>query len=203
MTAAGLFYVGAVLIINGLLLLGIVSARAAAPINLFVGSLQVIVPTVLLIQAADVPDIAEAAPLYLFGFTYLWVGINTITDWDMRGLGWFSLFVAVSALALSAYNGLILADGPFAVIWLYWAVLWFLFFCVLGIELAHLTRLTGWFAIITGIVTAAVPGALLVTGYWPTNTAVAIALAAVGVASVIGLWSFTVRTEPREPAPTA
>lgn len=202
MSAAGLFYVGAVLIINGLLLLGVISARAASPLNLFVGSLQVVVPTVLLIQATEVLDIAEATPLYLFGFTYLWVGINTATDWDMRGLGWFSLFVAVSALGMSFYNGLVLADGPFAVIWLYWAVLWFLFFCVLGIEIAHLTRFTGWFAIITGIVTAAVPGALLATGFWPTNTVVATTLAVVGVVSVLGLWLFTVRNEPREPAST-
>jgi len=202
MSAAGLFYVGAVLIINGLMLLGVVSAKAASPLNLFVGALQVVVPTVLMIQSADVLVVADATPLYLFGFTYLWVGINTAADWDMRGLGWFSLFVAVSALALSGYNGLIRADEPFAVIWLYWAVLWFLFFCVMGLELAHLSRFTGWFAIITGIVSAAIPGALQATGHWPTNAAVAVALAVVGVVSVVVLWLSTVRDQPRGTATT-
>ncbi|GAA1111103.1 AmiS/UreI family transporter [Nocardiopsis metallicus] len=201
MSAAGLFYVGAVLIINGLLLLGVISAKAAAPLNLFVGSLQVVVPTVLLVQAADTFAIADAAPLYLFGFTYLWVGVNAITGWEQHGLGWFSLFVSATALTTAVYTGLIRGDGPFAVIWLYWAVLWFLFFCVLGVERTHLARLTGWFAIITGVVTAAVPGALLVSGYWPTNTPVAIALACVGVLSLAWLWLSTARPAPEETTP--
>lgn len=204
MSDAGLFYVGAVLIINGLLLLGVVSAKAAAPLNLFVGALQVVVPTVLLIQAEHPDAVAAAAPLYLFGFTYLWVGLNAITGWDQQGLGWFSLFVAVTALAMSAHTALAASDGPFAVIWLYWAVLWFLFFCVLGIERTELARLTGWFAILTGVVTAAVPGALLATGYWPTATGpVTVALAAVGAAGLLLLWPLTVRAAPRPPVVAA
>ena len=103
---------------------------------------------------------------------------------------------------MAAYTGLIRGDGPFAVIWLYWAVLWFLFFCALGIERTHLARLTGWFAIITGVVTAAVPGALLVSGYWPTDTPVAIALACVGVLSLAWLWLSTARPAPEETTPT-
>jgi putative amide transporter protein len=204
MSDAGLFYVGAVLIINGLLLLGVVSAKAAAPLNLFVGALQVVVPTVLLIQAEHPDAVAAAAPLYLFGFTYLWVGLNAITGWDQQGLGWFSLFVAVTALAMSVHTALAASDGPFAVIWLYWAVLWFLFFCVLGIERTELARLTGWFAILTGVVTAAVPGALLATGYWPTaGGPVTVALAAVGAAGLLLLWPLTVRAAPRPPVVAA
>lgn len=202
MSEAGLFYVGAVLVINGLLLLGTISARAAAPLNLFVGALQVVGPTILLSQATTTVQLTEAAPLYLFGFTYLWVGINAVTDWDQRGLGWFSLFVAVSAVAMSAYNALVPGDWPFVVIWLYWAVLWFLFFCVLGLQLDSLTGYTGWFAIVTGIVTAAVPGALLVVGHWTTASAVAVALLLVGVVTLVGLWPFTVRsrTGPADPS---
>ena len=39
MGSVGLLYVGAVLVINGLMLLGVVEARSAAPLNLFVGGL--------------------------------------------------------------------------------------------------------------------------------------------------------------------
>ncbi|PSK95691.1 AmiS/UreI family transporter [Murinocardiopsis flavida] len=186
MSAVGLFYVGAVLILNGLLLLGVVSAKGAAPLNLFVGGLQVVVPTALLIRADDPAAVFEAAPLYLFGFTYLWVGINAAMAWDQRGLGWFSLFVSVTAVAVSVYNGAALGDGPFAVIWLYWAVLWFLFFLVLGLDTARLSRLTGWFAIVTGVVTAAVPGALLVVGLWPAPTAAPAAAITTGALALIG-----------------
>ena len=51
MAIVGLLYVGAVLFINGLLLIGAVDPRAAAPINLFVGALQVVTPTYLIFTA--------------------------------------------------------------------------------------------------------------------------------------------------------
>jgi putative amide transporter protein len=198
MSDAGLFYVGAVLVINGLMLLGTLSARAAAPLNLFVGGLQVVVPTLLLVQADDTAAVAAAAPLYLFGFTYLWVGINAITGWDQQGLGWFSLFVAVSATAMAGYTGLLRADWPFAVIWLYWAVLWLLFFLVLAQGHHHLTRATGWFAIVTGVVTAASPGALLIVGHWPDHPATAAVLLLIGALTALALWR---NGAPRSPNP--
>ncbi|MDA8371593.1 MAG: transporter [Nocardiopsaceae bacterium] len=193
MSAVGLFYVGSVLIINGLVLLKVISAEAATPLNLFVGALQVTVPTALLLHDPGPMTAADAGPLYLFGFTYLWVGINAITGWDPRGFGWFSLFVAITAVAVSGYTGLARGDGPFAVIWLYWAVLWFLFFCVLGLGLSRLTRTTGWFAIVTGVATAAVPGFLLMTGYWPTTPMVTIGLVAVALLTLIWLGAAAMR----------
>ena len=53
----GLLYVGAVLFINGLMLLGKVDATAAAMFNLFVGALQVITPTVLIFTADGDTDV--------------------------------------------------------------------------------------------------------------------------------------------------
>ena len=48
MGSVGLLYVGAVLFLNGAMLLGWVKARSAAPMNLFVGVLQVVTPTYLI-----------------------------------------------------------------------------------------------------------------------------------------------------------
>ncbi len=85
MGAVGLLYVGAVLVVNGVMLLGLVSPAGAAPLNLFVGALQVVTPTYLIVAAGgDQAQIALAAGLYYFGFTYLWVGINGITGWPGR-----------------------------------------------------------------------------------------------------------------------
>ncbi|MDH3295401.1 MAG: AmiS/UreI family transporter, partial [Acidimicrobiia bacterium] len=44
----GLLYVGAILFLNGVMLLGWVDSRSAAPLNLFVGLLQVVTPTYLI-----------------------------------------------------------------------------------------------------------------------------------------------------------
>jgi len=144
MGAVGLFYVGAVLFVNGMMLLGRVDPRAAGYINLFVGGLQVVVPTVLLVQSdGDPARVLAASGLYLFGFTYLYVGLNLLTGTDGTGVGWYSLFVAVAALGFSAVNFAQLNDGPFGVIWLYWAFLWFLFFLLLGLKRDRLGTYTG------------------------------------------------------------
>ena len=203
MGLVGLLYVGAVLFINGLLLLGVVEGRAAAPINLFVGALQVVTPTYLIFTANDDPRVILAASgLYLFGFTYLYVGINLLAGLDTTGVGWFSLFVAVVALGYSWANFAILGDRPFGVIWLYWAFLWGLFFLLLGLKHDWLTAYTGWVTIIQAWVTAAIPAFLLLTDLWANEDAIAIGLAVGGVVVFGALYAFIHPRAPRAPAAT-
>ena len=84
MGSVGLLYVGAVLILNGVMLLGYVEARSAAPLNLFVGALQVVTPTYLIFTSGgDATTILGASGIYLFGFTYLYVGINLLAGLDI------------------------------------------------------------------------------------------------------------------------
>ena len=79
MGSVGLLYVGAVLFINGAMLLGWVEARSAAPMNFFVGGLQVITPTYLIFTAnGDADVILAASGLFLFSFTYLYVAVNLL-----------------------------------------------------------------------------------------------------------------------------
>ena len=172
MGAVGLLYVGAVLIINGLMLLGYVEARAAAPLNLFVGALQVLTPTYLIFTArGDTTAILAASGIYLFGFTYLYVGINLLGGLDGTGLGWFSAFVAVAAVVYAGLNFFYFTprDPGFGAIWLYWGALWALFWVVLGIKREAWTRYTGAVAVVAGVVTAAIPAFLLLTGKWVDN----------------------------------
>jgi hypothetical protein len=153
MASVGLLYVGAVLIVNGLMLLGRVDARAAAPLNLFVGTLQVVTPTYLIFTSGGNPDtILGASGLYLFG-----------------------------------------------VIWLYWAVLWALFFLVLGLKREELTRFTGAIAVVAGVVTCAVPAFLLLTGVWQdSRRTAAIVIAAL---CLLSLGLYPVLRGEREPVP--
>jgi hypothetical protein len=167
MGPVGLLYVGAVLFINGAMLLGWVESRSAAPMNVFVGILQVVTPTYLIFTSGGNPDtILGASGLYLFGFTYLYVAFNLFFGLDGTGLGYFSLFVAVCALEFSYLNYTRFNDKTFAVIWLYWAFLWALFFLVLGLGQANLTRYTGAVAAIEGWVTGALAAFVLLTGNW-------------------------------------
>ncbi len=197
MSSVGLLYVGAVLVVNGFMLLGRVDARAAAPLNLFVGGLQVITPTYLIFTAGGDPDVVlGASGLYLFGFTYLYVGFNLLAGLDGTGLGWFSAFVAACALVYAGLNFGRLDDPAFGVIWLYWAVLWGLFFLVLGLKREELTRFTGVIAVVAGVVTCAIPAFLLLTGVWGDL----LTEAAIAVAVVCGL---SLATYPRFREPRA
>lgn len=163
----GLLYVGAVLFINGCALLGWVRSNGAVPLNVFVGLLQVITPTYLIFTAnGDTAVIFGASGLYLFGFTYLYVAMNTIWGFDGTGLGFFSLFVAIAAVGYAVVNAVTYRDYAFAVIWLFWAYLWWLFFQLLGKDHVGLTVWTGAVAAVEGWFTAAVPAFLFPTGWW-------------------------------------
>ncbi|MFE9174222.1 AmiS/UreI family transporter [Streptomyces kebangsaanensis] len=201
----GLLFVGAVLFINGLLLLGKVDAQSGAVFNLFVGALQVLTPTYLIFTSGGDPKkILAASGIYLFGFTYLYVGIGLLAGLDTTGVGYYSLFVAISALGYSYVNFRLLKDYPFGVIWLYWALLWFLFFLLLGLKLDHLTSYTGWITAIEGWVTGAIPAGLLLSGYWKHPTETAIALGVFGVLMFVGLWPLTRQSpQPTRAAPPA
>lgn len=204
MAAVGLLFVGAVLFINGAMLLGWVDGRSAAPINFFVGALQIITPTYLIFTAdGDTNVILSAAGLYLFAFTYLYVGLNLSFDLDSTGLGYFCLFVFVSALVYSGLNFTLLGDAGFGVIWLHWAFLWLLFFLVLGLKRDALGRYTGAVCAIQGWITAWVPAFLLLTGRYPdVVTLLAIVLAVAGPVVYGALW-VRMRRAPASPAPAA
>ncbi|HTN58156.1 MAG TPA: AmiS/UreI family transporter [Protaetiibacter sp.] len=168
----GLLLVGVVLFVNGLASLGLVSGRSAAPLNLFVGTAQVVLPTLVLLQADGDPAIINATwPSFLFGFTYLWFGLINLAGFEPQGFGWFSLFVA----GIAAYQAVITAPGDpvFAVIWLTWAIMWTLFFVLLALGVQRVGRLdlgraTGWFLVLLGVPTCTVSAIFLLNGTWTT-----------------------------------
>jgi putative amide transporter protein len=181
----GLIYVGAVLCVNGLVLLGIVSARSAAVLNFLVGTLQVVLPTVLLAQSGgDRAAILAASGIYLFGFTYLWLGCNTVFGLPQQGFGWFSLYVACCAVAFGAVT--LASDPLMGAIWWVWAVLWLLFFLIDARNRTGLRPATGWFAIFCGVATAAAPAFLLLTGTYFSTPAAALGIGAAAAAVLLG-----------------
>ena len=201
MGSVGLLYVGAVLFLNGCMLLGWVDTRAAVPLNLFVGILQVITPTYLIFTAdGNTTQILAASGLYLFGFTYLYVAFNLWNDLDGTGLGYFSLFVAICAVVYAAVSFRD-KDYAFGVIWIYWSFLWLLFFFLLGRGQEFLGRYTGAVAAVQGWVTGAIPAFLLLTGGWKefASKDLAVGLAVFGVI-VFGGLSVLIRAD-RNPAP--
>ena len=72
MGSVGLLYVGAVLFLNGCMLLGWVDSRSAVPLNIFVGILQVVTPTYLIFTAnGNTAQILGASGLYLLSLIHI------------------------------------------------------------------------------------------------------------------------------------
>jgi hypothetical protein len=184
MSDVGLMFVGAVLFVNGLLFLGRIDAKSAAPFNLFVGALQVAIPFYLIATAPSLNDILLDSGIFLFGFTYLYVGIANLAGHQPLGLGWYSAWVAIMAAAFGITNIVKFHDPTIGLLWLQWSVLWALFWLVLGLGLTRLTALAGWLTLILSFTTCTIPGFLLLLGEWgqvPT-WAVLVVIAATAVA---------------------
>ena len=198
MAAVGLLYVGAVLFMNGLLLLGKVNPKSAGVFNVFVGALQIIGPLYLIFTARGDPWlIFGASGIFLFGFTYLYVGIVNLFDIDPGGVGWYSLFVAIMAVGYSLVNFFHFHDYLFGDIWLMWSFLWALFWILLGLK-RPIGVYAGWVTLFEAWITATVPAFLILASYWnqlETGLA-AIVLAAIAVVAFIGIY-FIARPAPQ------
>ena len=162
-----LLYVGAVLFLNGLWLMGQIGDREIAVINIFSGGITLCVALYLAFgPGADAGSIKAAALTLLFPFTYLWVAINRFNEADGRGLGWFSLFVSITVIPV-AFDTLGSAQTTwevwFGLCWVAWAVLWFMFWLLL-VRQMPIAKLTGAVTSLQGIFTGWLPGYLLLDG---------------------------------------
>lgn len=162
-----LLYVGSVLFLNGIWLMGRIGDREIAIINIFVGALTALVSAFLAFGPnADAASIKAAALTLLFTFTYLWVAYNRFHDVDGRGLGWYSLFVAITVVPVALdtlINATTLWGYWFGLCWAAWAVLWFMFFLLLAMQ-KPIAKVTGAVTSIQGILTGWLPGYLLLEG---------------------------------------
>lgn len=160
MLGVALFFIGAVLIVNGVGLSGRIDGKDSAPFNLLVGLLSLFINGLGLSRAVAMPDFFAVAGGLLFAFTYLYLAVVQWCGLKGVGLGWYCLFVAISALVFAATTG----DVRVIAMWLLWASLWFFFFLSLG--LGKTLRFLAVYTVLIGIVTCWVPGLLMLMGKW-------------------------------------
>lgn len=137
--------------------------------NVFVGLLSIIINIITIVHGDfilidDVGDFYSAATGLLFGFTYLFVAVNSIFNLDNRLYGWYSLFVAINTIPAAWIDFYINGDWKMAIIWILWGILWLTGFIenVLKKEL----KFVPYLAIFEGIFTAWIPGFLILTNLW-------------------------------------
>ncbi len=199
MGAVGLLFVGGVLFVNAIMLLGKADPQSVGIFNLFVGTLQVVIPFYLVATGETPDEILNASGIFLFGFTYLYVGVTNLANKPPLGLGWYCLWVVMMAVAFSMVNFFRFDDAKFGTIWLNWAVLWGLFWLVLAIGREELTRPTGWTTLIMSFTTCTIPAFLILIGEWdPVPAVVVVAVGGATILLVLVLVS-RARRPTREP----
>ena len=156
-----LLYVGIVLINNGISRLYNIDEKSAAVMNIFTGALAVIIDTVSVIQG----EYYAVGTGLLFGFTYLFIAINSIFNLDKRPYGWYSLFVAIDTIPWAYLSFTQELDWRMSVIWVLWGILWFTAFIEIILK-KNLGNFVPYLAIFEGIITAWIPGFLMLVDRW-------------------------------------
>ena len=164
-----LLYVGIVLMNNGIARITNIDAKSAAVMNVFVGLLSITINIITIVHGDfqamnDIGDFYSAATGLLFGFTYLFVAVNSIFNLDPRLYGWYSLFVAINSVPAAYIEYFVNGDWRMAVIWILWGILWLTGF-IENVLKKHLSFVP-YLAIFEGIVTAWIPGFMILTELW-------------------------------------
>ncbi|MEC2256017.1 AmiS/UreI family transporter [Bacillus thuringiensis] len=162
----GLLLSGAALFLNSLVILGKAEMKSAGVFNLFVGALQIIIPFYL-IMISDQSNwtVYSYAATFLFGLTYLYVGVTFIKGMDSSGLGWFCIWVAIIALFYMVVSFVQFHDVVNALTWCMWALLWYLFF-VLNTQKKNINQYLGRIAFVQSWVTLTLPSLFYFMGVW-------------------------------------
>lgn len=162
----GLLLSGAALFLNSLVILGKAEMKSAGVFNLFVGALQIIIPFYL-IMISDQSNwtVYSYAATFLFGLTYLYVGVTFIKGIDSSGLGWFCIWVAIIALFYMGVSFVQFHDVVNALTWFMWALLWYLFF-VLNTQKKNINQYLGRIAFVQSWVTLTLPSLFYFMGVW-------------------------------------
>lgn len=190
MVSVALLFVGAVLLVNGLVFLDRVAPKSAVAINLLTGALLVGTALVLVLPADSTsPDglasAVAAGGFALFGFTYLTVATNSLSNAPGTGLGWYCGWASAIALYLSMVHFLQLDDPQLAWLWLAWSVLFAAFFVALATPAQQwIGKATGTLAALQSISTASIPAALMLIGKWDDTPVVAIAAVQIVIVSI-------------------
>jgi putative amide transporter protein len=164
----GLFLSGAALFLNSLMLLGKAEAKSVGIFNIFIGTMQMIVPFYLIVHSTQGHwELYNNAAIFLFGLTYLYVGVTLLKDLDGNGLGWFCLWVAIVAVVYTFTAIQHFHDVVSALTWGMWAFLWFLFFLSNALN-KKIDYYIGRVAFVQSWVTLTIPALLYFLGVWST-----------------------------------
>ncbi|MCL2375164.1 MAG: hypothetical protein FWC82_01365 [Firmicutes bacterium] len=193
MLGISLLFVGIVLTHNGVMFMSkkdgepliVQNGKSIAVFNLIVGSLIVLMnliwfgthlPSALASEGAvglrhiEFQNIAAG---FLFGVTYIFIGLNILLKLDMRPFGWYCLGVAIFALIIATDSFVAFASGAgidlliLGILWILWFPLWLAGTLEFNLGITKMGKVFPWMSIIGGIISAFIPAIALLLGWWP------------------------------------
>jgi len=160
-----LLFVGITLFLNGVARLTDIPPRAVALMNAITAVIILIGSFINFSHAVATADFESVASGFLFGFTYVFIAINTWFNLDWRPFAWFSLFVAIWAV----YEMILAIQGHswgFVWLWFAWALVWANGFLdtICGWKL--MGRIFPYLVMFVGLTAAFIPAMLMLTDRW-------------------------------------
>lgn len=156
-----------ILFYNGCMILGKFGGKQAAVMNivsgLAIGGIGVWIGFEDNLGAVGPTQSFVAASTCLaFAITYFIIAGEIFAGTDFKSLGWYCLSVAILmflfGLGFANVLGTTLAlIGQFAVLWIWWSVLFFVFFLVWALGKSGLAKFAGYFTIATAFITILYP----------------------------------------------
>lgn len=103
----------------------------------------------------------EYASLLLFSLTNLYISAVGIWNLQETSLGWFSLIIAIIAIALGVFY-MVNANFMFGALWLIWSLIFICYFISRGLDVLHTT--SNYVILIEGAIFLVAIGILIFTG---------------------------------------
>lgn len=162
MTGVAFFFVGAILFVTAMQMLGKADVKGVAVLHAILGGLLSVIVAIILFQAQGTADYFSAFLLLLFVFTYLPVAATYWYGLDAKSLGWYCLVVAITMIpvAIQIWPG----DPRISIDLLIFGSLWFCFFLLMTLG-KPIGKFVAYFTFLVSLL-AMVPGYLMLIDKW-------------------------------------
>lgn len=154
-------FVGAVLFVTAVMMMGKAEAKSVGIFHGIVGILMLAM--VMKLFFVEPYDYFTAMILLLFIFTYLPVCASFTFGLDTKALGWYCLFVAIMTVPVGMHIQAV-AFKTSVLLWIYGG-LWFCFFLLMGLGKTAIAKFVSYYTLVVAIL-AWVPGYLMIIEKW-------------------------------------
>ncbi len=165
-----LIYLGILFFINAMFHLVKIEKKEILSFSIFIASIVLLLSFSLIFgKKADIYSVEIGGITIFFSCLYLWHDFNIMYNIDNKGIGYYCLFFAALGIALIIYTGTEITKlwGAWLFVsWILWTILLIMYY-FLYVKEYKIQVFFGIYFVIVSIISAWLPGILLLTGVLP------------------------------------